>query len=744
MKSYALVFWVVYLLACISNFQLYKSSLNGASLVFCFSLLFAGIFLRKLLWGTDFLLSDSSSFSSKKNHRYFLYFGKVFPSNMSHREEMKKLLKVSDRKQMLFLGITLALGVLLFFYVIQKSPQINFNSHLLFCLGNFALIVSLAYLNHLRFLIFFGFSYSVILFFRNSETDFIAFLFSLFLYSLSLLIVDKVESKEGIRFSVLQNKFKHALTFSALLAFGLFFISEKQEKSIKENIDNVEVQKFSQKLAKWMVDNFHRELQDLPIQARKGGSFDFKKSPIPEEKLAKLEEAMQLDEGQVEQLKLKNLEVGGNSGASGASPSLTGAAGASSKLGRDSQVRMGLKDAELKVLVEDSSPSRELERELAGGKLSPEDYLNQMASRGNQIGDIDQLYSSYRKNAETLGKISEFEKHETREYSLAQTENFKKAKYAYLSLNEQEKTHFKEGLEKQKRELENHLMLQSVEDKKQDRLIADRLKMDIKSLGDKPGQPNTLKVDFENLQRKIDYAKQIDDEQLAGFLAKNSMSNKQLQQANQQSSLNSNQNIANTASNFNTVENPVSEQSRPIAEETKTDIENSNNRDQKAVNKKEKQEDYARLLEFIFKGLKMFLFVGLALFLFSMFLKFGKKDVADKKLKSRDIQKLKKKLAQMMREQKGTQLNFEEEVLKTYHEFLIMFEILDFAKPKDQVPSYFQFQVARHFPDLHNDFSQITDHFCDVYYGKQEFNDQQKNNFYNSKHNLQKKFLSLH
>ena len=73
-----------------------------------------------------------------------------------------------------------------------------------------------------------------------------------------------------------------------------------------------------------------------------------------------------------------------------------------------------------------------------------------------------------------------------------------------------------------------------------------------------------------------------------------------------------------------------------------------------------------------------------------------------------------------------------------------MFEILDFAKPKDQVPTDFQKRVREHFPDLHNDFTQITDHFCDAYYGKQSFSDQQKENFYNSKKNLQKKFLGLH
>lgn len=748
MKNYAMLFWLLYLISCLCSVQLYQKALNKESLVFCFVLLLAGIFSRKILWGTELLVNEPGKFSQKKSHRFFLYFGKVFPSNQSHREEMKKLLKVSDRKQMYYVGLSLLAGLLFFMYIVQKSQEISLNAHLIFCLGNFVILVSLAYLNHLRFLVFFGFSYNVLLFLRNPELDLMAFVVSLFLYSFSLLIVDKVEAKEPLRFSVVQRKLKNAVLFSALLACGLFFISEKQEESIKENLGSIKAPKLSEKMANWMLDQFHEKMDDLDLKHREGINIKIKKSKIPEDKLANLEESLQLSDGQMQSLKFNKVEIGGNSGSVKSGNFGANNLGTGMKANRASIQAMNLSDRDVELILQDPSIKHSYEKELVGGNLSPEEYLNQMSARASQIGDLDDLYDSYRKNAESVIQIKRVDK-EVKDAS----ETFDQSELEGLrdslgQLSDEEKLFLQNELEKQKREFENHLLLQSADDQKQARLISDRLKMDIQDLENNPKANGDLKKELQNFDAKLKELANKTDPELAGALAKNSISEAQTKglQYGETPSLKLSANTPQNTNNVSGQEVKVLRTNENSKQQTLREdgAKEQRNKDFEAQNREDKKEEYVRILEFLFKGLKMLFIAAIAIFLIALFLKFFRKDIPDEKLQSRDLQKLKKKLAKMMKSQAFKSLKFEEEVLKTYHEFLLMFEILDFAKPKDQVPSYFQFQVARQFPDLHDDFSQITEHFCDVFYGKQEFSEQRKNSFYLSKQSLQKKFMNLH
>ncbi|MCB0384010.1 MAG: DUF4129 domain-containing protein, partial [Bdellovibrionales bacterium] len=140
---------------------------------------------------------------------------------------------------------------------------------------------------------------------------------------------------------------------------------------------------------------------------------------------------------------------------------------------------------------------------------------------------------------------------------------------------------------------------------------------------------------------------------------------------------------------------------------------------------REQRQEKARLkveqaLKFLENAAVAFLYLAAVYLLYILFVKFSDRQKDETKPVGRLNRDDRKSLASELRQMRARPLSPQEEVVKSYHLFLRVMEMVQYPRAQEVTPTNFAQEVVRHFPRLRDPVPYVSEVFCQVFYGKRE------------------------
>ncbi|MCB0364442.1 MAG: DUF4129 domain-containing protein [Bdellovibrionaceae bacterium] len=140
---------------------------------------------------------------------------------------------------------------------------------------------------------------------------------------------------------------------------------------------------------------------------------------------------------------------------------------------------------------------------------------------------------------------------------------------------------------------------------------------------------------------------------------------------------------------------------------------------------REQRQEKARLkveqaLKFFENAAIALLYVAAVLLIYMLFTKFSDRQKDETKPAGRLSRDDRKSLVAELKQMRSRPLSPQEEVVKSYHLFLRVMELVQYPRAQEITPTDFAHEVIRHFPRLRDPVPYVSEVFCQVFYGKRD------------------------